>query len=93
MNCHRCGKEVDQPVIGRRDACPRCGSDLRCCLHCTFYDPSYADGCREPQAERILDKERSNFCDYFSVRKVSEARNQQQRGKEAKDELEALFKK
>lgn len=94
MHCHNCGKalQIDSPV-GRRDECPHCGSDLRCCLNCAMHDPSSAGACREPQAERITDKDRSNFCDFFVFRKKSQASEQQTRGDEAKKKLESLFRK
>jgi hypothetical protein len=65
--CAGCGAElVRAERIGRRDTCPQCRADLRTCRQCRFYDPTLADACREPQAERVLDKTRANFCDYFA---------------------------
>jgi len=32
---------------------------------CGFYDTSAYNECRESNADRILEKEKSNFCDYF----------------------------
>jgi hypothetical protein len=52
--------------VGRRDTCPRCGVDLHSCRQCRFHDPRAYNECREPQAERVLDKERGNICDYFA---------------------------
>jgi hypothetical protein len=67
--CHRCGREVDGVErVGRRDACLGCGSDLHCCRNCRFHDPGSHNQCREPQAERQVDKEAGNFCDYFNFR-------------------------
>ncbi|MCB0330855.1 MAG: hypothetical protein KDD70_14380 [Bdellovibrionales bacterium] len=54
-------------VVGRTDSCPACGSDIHSCIQCKHYDKSAYNECREPQAERVVDKERSNFCDYFSL--------------------------
>ncbi|MBF0125129.1 MAG: hypothetical protein HQL60_07320 [Magnetococcales bacterium] len=51
--------------MGREGECPTCKRATRVCRNCRFYDPSCCDECREPQAERILDKERANFCDFF----------------------------
>ena len=64
--CQACGAEnqVDG-IIGRRDACQNCGADLRACRQCRHYDTSTADDCREPQAERVVDKEKANFCDFY----------------------------
>jgi hypothetical protein len=99
--CAGCGEDLGRPErLGRRDACPRCRADLRCCRQCRFYDRTLADACREivavwrvgpsirpdarllvavwrvgpsirpdarlPQAERVVDKTRGNFCDSFS---------------------------
>jgi hypothetical protein len=65
--CHNCKKTIEAgDRIGRTDICPHCRSDLHCCLNCRFYDSSSHNKCREPQAERVVDKESSNFCDYFS---------------------------
>ena len=33
---------------------------------CVDYDTSYAHHCREPTAEEVKDKERANFCDFFT---------------------------
>lgn len=92
--CHRCGKEiVAEGTTSRRDTCPFCHADLHCCFQCAFYDPGAYNQCREPQAERVLEKERSNFCDYFRfadapVRPASGGGTEK-----AKEKLEALFRK
>ena len=66
--CHRCGADIGAVErVGRRDACLRCGADLHCCLNCAFYDPTYHNHCLEQQAERQVDKERGNFCEWFSL--------------------------
>jgi hypothetical protein len=52
--------------VGRREVCPSCGADLHCCLNCACYDPHAPQQCREPQAQRVSDKERGNFCDEFT---------------------------
>jgi hypothetical protein len=66
--CRGCAAAIDAPArVGRRDTCPRCGADLHCCRQCRFHDPRAYNECREPQAERVVDKERANFCDYFAA--------------------------
>ncbi len=66
--CWRCGAAIDAGrTVGRRDACLACGSDLRCCRNCAFFAPAANNQCREPQAERQVDKERGNFCDWFAL--------------------------
>ena len=66
--CFKCEKELEitEPQrVGRREACPGCHADLHVCRNCRHYDSKAYNECREPQAERVLDKENSNFCDYF----------------------------
>jgi hypothetical protein len=91
--CHRC--DTDQGVIervGRRDTCLACGADLHCCYNCEFYDPSFHNQCRENQAERQVDKDRSNFCDYFHFRQGAIAGGSS-RGADPRASLAALFRK
>lgn len=90
--CVFCGYETDDAAgIGRRDECISCGGDLHCCLQCIFYDTAYANECREPQAEPVFEKDRSNFCDYFSFGR-DEMEAQAEKFK-IKAKLEKLFRK
>jgi hypothetical protein len=94
MNCAFCHGELDTGGrVGRKDTCPYCKRDLRCCRQCKFYDPKAYNSCREVSAHRIIDKERANLCDYFVLRGSPEAVGRVNRAKEAKKALEALFKK
>jgi len=95
MNCAFCRGtlEVDG-IVGRRDTCPHCNRDLRCCKQCKFYDPGAFNACREVQAHRIIDKERANQCDYFMLRgSKGSGGGSATRVKDARKALEALFKK
>ena len=66
MICWKCGQSVEtSEKIHRKDVCPHCGSDLRCCFNCQFYDKGAYHQCKETQAEWVRYKERGNFCDYF----------------------------
>lgn len=91
--CHACSAdlEFDEPV-GRSSRCPRCGSDLRCCLNCRFHDISSYNDCAEPMAERVLEKDRANFCDYFASGGCSGSTVEKPSG-DGLSELEKLFRK
>lgn len=92
--CHSCKKELDvERKVGRRDECTFCGSDLHVCLNCRFYDPGSYNECREPQAERVVDKGRSNFCDYFEFRDSAPGERGKEKAKDPRAKLEDLFKK
>ncbi|MBN1663862.1 MAG: hypothetical protein JW943_09705 [Deltaproteobacteria bacterium] len=91
--CHHCGKEVEiKKILGRKEACPFCRADLRCCLNCSFYDPASYNACREPQAERVLEKDRSNFCEYFVYKKALGAADVKDMKNKTLDQLNNLFK-
>ena len=68
MQCHACQTEIPLGTgesIGFRDDCDRCHGDLHVCLNCAHHDASAYNECRESNAERVLDKDRANRCDYF----------------------------
>lgn len=93
MICFKCQKETGliEPV-GRRDECPHCGADARVCKNCEFYDIKVYNECREPKGERVLEKDRSNFCDQFTPggQKFGDPANPKA---DPKSLAEALFKK
>ena len=63
--CWHCGAELSHLDYGRADRCLKCGKDTRACRNCIFYDKDVNNQCHETQADRVIEKERSNFCDYF----------------------------
>jgi hypothetical protein len=93
--CYQCKKALDvTDKIGRTETCPFCDADLHCCLNCRFYDSGAYNECCENQAERVLDKDRSNFCDYFSFRHVPEKEQAAaETGSKKDNPLDTLFKK
>ncbi len=92
MICRACGADTGLDRPGRRDACPRCGADLHACAQCRFYAPGSYNDCREPRAERVLDKERANFCDWFEPGDGPPSPGDDPRAR-AKAQLDALFRK
>jgi hypothetical protein len=63
--CWNCSETLSHLDYGRGDSCLKCGRDTRVCKGCIFYDKASNNECREPQADRVVDKEKANFCDYF----------------------------
>lgn len=68
--CWRCGASLaEEPLpLAREAACAQCGTALHACRLCLFYDRGVANECREPIAERVVDKVRGNFCGYLTPR-------------------------
>ena len=96
--CFHCGKDsgVSSPTqVARKDVCPHCDRDLHVCMNCVHYDTSAYNQCREPQAERQVDKDCSNFCDFFSYRSgtASAGNSGAKEPTSVKKNLDALFGK
>jgi len=93
--CHACRKElpVEFKKTSRRDVCPFCRVDLHCCRACAFYDQSAPRQCREPVAQMVKEKDKANFCDYFSYAVGPASGNQPAQTEQARKALDDLFKK
>lgn len=91
--CFHCKQGIEATgKVGRREVCPGCGKDLHVCWNCRFYDPRTYNECHEPQAERVIDKDRSNFCEYFSFREGAPETGRPAAEPATKEKLAALFK-
>ena len=94
VKCYNCQADLDLSVnnqVMRSEECPKCYVNIRSCRMCKFYDKSSYNECREPVAERIVDKEKANFCDHFSL---SEGLNSlEDKTNDALAAANALFKK
>ena len=67
--CWKCGKNIEfSGQVGRGDTCPSCGFDLRSCKNCRHYSPGGYHDCAERMEDAPQDKERANFCDFFSLK-------------------------
>ena len=69
--CYACHKQLDiDPTvkISKKEECDFCYASLYCCRMCEYYAPTAYNECREPNAERILEKEKANFCEYFVLK-------------------------
>jgi hypothetical protein len=90
-SCWKCGgmqKEVLLP-LSRTEECQHCGTDLHVCRMCRFYDTSVSNACREPVADFVLNKIRSNFCGYLEL--LTDAGTGVGVQSSANDGLNALF--
>lgn len=72
MKCYSCKSSLDSiisrdQIVSRSIACLKCGTDIRVCKNCLFYDAGLHNECRETQAERVVDKGKANFCDFFRI--------------------------
>ena len=93
--CYKCGTDLGiKPgnLVGRGDSCGKCRADVRVCKNCKNYDPKAYNECHEPMADRVVDKEKSNFCDYFSLRAGPHTGPIKDEAAEARKKLDALFK-
>ena len=92
MQCHRCGTPFEGERVPVRGVCSRCAAFLHCCRNCDHYVFGLANDCREPQAERVADKEQGNFCDWFRPATATRTATGTSAGR-ARTALDALFGK
>jgi hypothetical protein len=98
--CQACGAELGYKpgdIVGRNHTCPGCNAELHACVQCAHHDPRAANECREPQAERVDDRRKANFCEYFALRRERAAAGGSggapTRADAARARLDSLFKK
>jgi len=92
--CQSCKAILSSEVkVARKDMCPSCGADLRCCLNCRFYDRAASKQCRETVSELVREKEKANFCDYFVFSEDRTPSPDSGSKEAARKSLDGLFKK
>jgi hypothetical protein len=96
--CWYCGSPVaEKEPFGRSLPCNVCGKDLRSCRNCKFFVSGARGDCRETNAEPVTDKERANFCDWFSLNpayrnETSGKKDDMEKTKAARTAFDNLFK-
>lgn len=89
--CMSCGSPLPEAKIMFRDLCLVCGAPLHSCRHCRFYKPGAYRDCAETVPEEVSDKEKANFCEYFSPGWAPAAVGGKKAGPGAKDAFDKLF--
>lgn len=91
--CYRCGQSLAalSLPLSRRDQCPSCSVDLHVCKMCRFFDATAPRQCREDGAEDVTEKERPNFCDWYSPSDKAYDPNRKSAADSAQAALDALF--
>ncbi|HWP94197.1 MAG TPA: hypothetical protein VNL72_00480 [Gammaproteobacteria bacterium] len=93
--CWKCGaplRELPLP-LSRYAQCLACRAELHVCRMCRFFEPKWTRGCREPRAEEVMERERANFCDWFTPAPGAWRPAASASADRAREELEKLFGK
>lgn len=93
--CFKCASPISlnaSSKVGFRDSCTKCSTDLHCCKNCSFYDSKSYNECRETSAERVVDKDRNNRCDYFQLASAQARAKMKGDADATKKRLDDLFK-
>lgn len=67
LKCWKCGadlKSVPRP-FSRFAECPGCKTELHVCRMCRHYDLRYVGQCNHDFADKVLVKDKANFCSHF----------------------------
>lgn len=93
LYCWKCGtdlKSVPRP-FSRFAVCPECKTDLHVCRMCRYYDLKYVGRCSHDFADKVLEKEKSNFCSHFRPNPDAYQGGEKGEKQKAQQELESLF--
>ena len=74
VTCYKCSAPLDLELnarVNRSEECPKCYANIHSCKMCGFYDKNAYNECKENMANRIVDKEMANFCDYYSLAAIT----------------------
>jgi hypothetical protein len=91
--CWRCGAAIkpDQRPITRLERCRACQADLYVCRQCRHYTTRLTGYCDHDHAEPPRERERANFCQYFTPRPDAHTRKEDVDARHARTGLDALF--
>jgi hypothetical protein len=91
--CWKCGGSLAMlPLpLSRMAECPACKAELHVCRMCLYYEAHTTRRCSEIRAEEVINKERSNYCDWFKPRLNAFDAAQLRKATGAKSKLDALF--
>ena len=90
IHCFQCRTKSIHEAPAFRAVCEKCSQDLHTCKNCSFYDENAYNECRESSAERVIDKEKNNFCEYF---KPLQTLHSSEKKEDLLRQAESLFKK
>ena len=91
-HCWHCGADLWARDFGRETNCLGCGKPTRVCRNCRWYAPDRSNQCEEPMAERVMDKVRANFCEFFEPSLETGGDEGAGSGEDLVKEAEDLFK-
>ena len=93
ISCFRCGASLAAMSLplSRQDECPECSVYLHVCRMCKDFDPTVPRQCREDGAEDVTEKDRVNFCDWFSPSETAFDVVKKDQADSAQQSLDTLF--
>ena len=91
VRCAQCGTVVAGDVA-LDTRCPRCGTDLHSCAHCTSFDPGSRFECMQTAlTARVTPKNARNACTMYSPRTTVERETTAPRQDSARKAFDDLF--
>lgn len=93
--CYNCNKELKLELgqkVSYTETCEFCDEDVKVCKNCKHYCLNAYNECKENQAERVVDKTRRNYCDYFFLQ-GSSANSKKPSKEDIFSKMDDLFKK
>lgn len=73
FRCAVCGARQQAGEVKAEAVCDSCDADLHTCTHCTSFDTSVPNQCRQPITEPIRAKAKRNTCPHFAPKAAQES--------------------
>lgn len=93
LRCWKCGaglKSVPRP-FSRFAECPKCKKELHVCRMCRHYDLRYVGHCNHDFADKVLVKDKANFCSHFKPSPFAFEGSGDPEREKAQEELQSIF--
>ncbi|MEJ2609288.1 MAG: hypothetical protein P8179_04170 [Candidatus Thiodiazotropha sp.] len=90
--CWHCSQELKSSDYGRETTCLKCGKPTRVCLNCRWYAPGRPNQCEEPAVERVMEKDKPNFCELFEATLEPKVKGKSTSDETIRQAAEDLFK-
>lgn len=93
LRCWKCGADLESVPrpFSRFAECPECRDELHVCRMCRYYDRRYIGECSHDTADKVLIKDKSNFCGHFRPSPHAFEGAGNPRKEKAQQELQSLF--
>lgn len=92
FRCALCATRQEGAQVQMLSTCVKCRGDLHTCSHCSHFDTSVHNECRQGVPIRVAAKTKRNECGLFQAKVAQEQGGESGGTRDARSAFDALFK-